>query len=444
MNIVRENVDALNAVLTVKIEKPDYESQVEAKLRDYRRKAQVPGFRPGMVPMGMIKKMYQKSATVEEVSKKIPDGINDYVQANHLHLLGEPIPSDKAQTVDFDTQTEFEFKYDVAIAPEVQLTIDSSITIPYYNIAIPDGEVQRRIETTRAYYGKIVRGAQIKKDDLATVDLAQSKEGGLNVENVILSLKVIPEAEQQALLGLPEGASVEVNVRKMLTNDVDCAAFLKITRQQLEEVDPVFTITIKEISHVEPAEMNQEFFDTVYGEGVVRSEEEFIDRVKSGVRSELLSKSNQRFNIDTCSVLVQKAALELPEAFLKRWLLLTAEGKMTENEVEETFPNVAEKLRWDLIVRHILQQQNIEVTERDLLNAAKKIVMQRLVGYGVDTIREDRLVEFAQSVLNRPEERKHIIEYAIETRVIEHVRSNVTIEQKEVSSEEFNEINSRI
>jgi trigger factor len=439
MNIVKENVDALNAVLTVKIEKTDYESQVDTTLRDYRRKAQVSGFRPGMVPMGMIKKMYQKSITIEEISKQVPDGIDAYVRDNHLYLLGDPIPNDKTPPVDFDTQTEFEFKYDVGIAPEVQLTVDSTITIPYYNIAIPDGYVQRRIDSYLTYYGKTVSAEQVEKDDLVIVDLAQSKENGINLEKAMLSLKVIPEAEQQALLGLPVGASVEANVRKMLINDIDCAAFLKITKEQLAEIDPVFTLTIKEITHTVPIEVGQDLFDAMYGEDTVTSEEEFVSRVKNSISHELSNKSSYRFCIDVRNVLVQKAALELPEAFLKRWLRLTNE-KMTEDELEKEFPSFADKLRWNLIVRHILLQQNIELTEGHLLSAAKQIVLQRFAIYGIDTMSEERLTEFAQGLLSRIEERNHITEYATEALVVEYVRNAATIEQREISNEEFNKI----
>ncbi|MDR3366830.1 MAG: trigger factor family protein, partial [Prevotellaceae bacterium] len=257
MNITRADIDALNATLTVKVEKPDYEPKVEATLRDYRRKAQIPGFRPGMVPMGVIRKMYQKAITTDEVLKQVSSGITQYIEDNRLHVLGDPLPNKDTQLVDFDTQSEFEFTYDVALAPEVRLDIDKKITIPYYNVILTEDEVQQRIETYRTYYGKAINAEKVEKNDLLKVDLAQDKTDGYSVNETLLSLKVIPEAEQQVLLGLSAGESVEVNVRNMLTNDVDCAAFLRVSKKQLEAIDPVFTLTIKEIMHVEPAEINQ-------------------------------------------------------------------------------------------------------------------------------------------------------------------------------------------
>ncbi|MDR1415833.1 MAG: trigger factor [Prevotellaceae bacterium] len=441
MNIVKENIDALNAVLTVTVEKVDYESKVEAKLRDYRRKVQMPGFRPGMVPMGLIKKMYQNPTAADEIFKLVSDLVGNYINDNHLYTVGRPIPSGELPSIDLSVQTDFEFKYEIGLAPKVNLTVSSEIKIPYYTITIPDEDVQARIDAYRRYYGKTVSAEQIGSDDLVIVDLAQSGEKGLTVEKAMLSLKVIPEAEQQALLGLSVGASVEADVRKMLTNDVDCAAFLKIPTEQLAEVDPVFTITIKEITRVEPSEINQEFFDSVYGKDVITSEEEFVSRIKSDMGSELANKSNRRFRVDVRNTLLQEVTLELPEVFLKRWLAYSSDGKMTEEEAEKEFPHIAGILRWNLIKEHILQQQNIEVTEEALLDTAKKVVLERLAMYGIGSMNEERLTEFAQSTLERSnEERNQIVDYTIETLAVEYIRNTATIEHKEVSNKQFNEI----
>jgi trigger factor len=440
MNIARENVDALNAMLTVKVEKADYEGKVEATLRNYRRKAQVPGFRPGMAPMGLIKKMYQKSITADEVFKQMSEGVNSYIKDNHLHILGDPLPNEKTQPLDFDTQAEFEFIYDVAIAPEVQLSITNKIKIPYYTTAIADEELQKRIDSYRKYYGKTVDSEKIERDDFAIVDLTQSKENGIAVKDAMLSLKVIPEAEQQALLGLSVGESVEANVRKMLTNDIDCAAFLKITKEQLAAIDPVFTVTVKKITHIEPADVNQELFDAIYGKDAITSKEAFTDRVKSELRSSSSSKSEYCFADDVRDTLVKGAALELPEAFLKRWLLQTSDGKLAQEELDHSFSSFADGLRWQLIKEHILRQQNLEATEETLLSIAKKTVLQRLAMYGMASVNEDRLTEFANSMLNRAEDRKRITERAAENLVVEYVRNNAAVEQKKVSNEQLDEI----
>ncbi|MDR0415418.1 MAG: trigger factor [Prevotellaceae bacterium] len=447
MNIVRENIDALNVTLTVKVEKADYESNVESTLRTYRRKAQVPGFRPGMVPLGMIKKMYLKSAVANEVFKQMSDGINSYIRDNNLNILGEPLPGKNHPAIDIDTQSDFEFIYDVALAPEVHLTVDSSFQIPCYTIAVTDEDVQHRIDYFRAYYGKSVSAERIEKDFLVIADLAQDGQNGINVERAMLSLKVIPEAEQQTLIGLSVDDSVEVNVRNMFVNDTDCAALLRIPKAQLEEINPVFTVTVREITNMQQAEVNQEFFDAVYGKDVVTTEEEFADKIKSDLSRELANKSEHRFALDVRSVLIEKAAIELPEAFLKRWLLQTTEedeerkGTLTEESIEADYPHFADTLRWQLVSKHIVQQQNIEVTEDDLLTIAKKTLLQRLaMYYGINTINEDRLTEFAQNSLNDPDERKRIIEQALESRVIEYARQAATIELKEVSNEQFNKL----
>ncbi|MDR3188231.1 MAG: trigger factor [Prevotellaceae bacterium] len=438
MNIARADIDALNAMLTVKVEKADYETGVEATLRDYRRKAQIPGFRPGMVPMGVIKKMYQKSITADEVFKKVSEGISQYIKDNQLHVLGEPLPNKDTQSIDFDTQTDFEFTYDVALAPAVQLNISKQITVPYYTVSVTDDEVQQRINAYRRYYGKMVPLEKIEKNALVRVDLTQHKENAHSVKAALLSLMVIPEAEQETLLGLAVGNTVEVNVRKLLTNDADCAAFLSVTKERLATIDPVFTLTIGEITSVELAEISQSFFDDLYGKDVVTSEEAFADRVKSELHSEAAGKSERRFAADVRSTLMERASLKLPEAFLKRWLLLTSDGKMTEDEVEKDFPSLADSLRWQLITEHILKQENIEVTEDDLLTVAKQTVLQRLtMYYGTNNISEDRLTEFARAMLNRSEERDSLAKHAAQHQVIAYIRGAVTVEQKEVSHEQL-------
>lgn len=440
MNIVRENVDALNASLTVKIEKADYEEKVANTLKDYRRKAQVPGFRPGMVPMGMVQKMYGKSILVDEVFKQMSDAINKYITENQIRTLGEPLPSDSTKPIDFDTQTEFEFTYDLAMAPEVELTIDGSIKIPYYTISVTDEEKQKRIDGYLRYYGKMVSSEKIGIDDLVTVDVAQSKEGGYCTEGAVLSLKVMPEAKQKKLLGLEVGSTIDLDVRKMLTNDADCAAFLKVTKEQLFTLDPVFTITVKEIKRMEPAEINQELFDKVYGQGAVTSETEFKAKVEAEIRAQLADDSDYRFLIDTRKALVDKTNLALPEAFLKRWLLVTSEGKMTEEQIEKEFPRFAEDLRWQLVEGHLLKQQSLEIKEEDLMAFAKKMALQQFAMYGLSNMPEEHLENFARNILERPEERKRITERAAEGKVIDYVKTAAKVEEKEVSGEAFNKL----
>ena len=441
MNIVRENADALTATLTVKIEKSDYEEKVANTLKDYRRKAQVPGFRPGMTPMGMVQKMYGKSVLVDEVFKLMSDAVNTYIQENQLRILGEPLPSESTKPMDFDAQTEFEFSYDMALAPEVSLTVDKSIKIPYYTISVAEAEKQQRIDGYLRYYGKMEGADKVEADDLVTVDAAQSKEGGHSAENALLSLKVIPEAEQKKLLGLEAGSRVEVDVRKMLTNDADCAAFLKLTKEQLLALsDTTFTLTVKEIKRLKPAEVNQELFDKVYGKDIVASEAEFRAKVEAEIRAQLADESDYRFLIDARKKLVEKAKLELPEAFLKRWLLMTSEGKMSAEEVEKEFPRFADDLRWQLVEGHLLKQQNLEVQEDDLLSFAKKTAAQQFAMYGLGNMPDENLVSFARKMLERPEERKRIAARVAESMVLSYVKSVAALEKKEVSGEAFSKL----
>jgi trigger factor len=377
---------------------------------------------------------------VDEIFKQMSEAINKYIHENQIRTLGEPLPSETTKPLDFDTQTEFEFSYDLAVAPEVNLTVDKGIKIPYYTIAVTDEEKKKRIDGYLRYYGKMISADTIAIDDLVTVDVAQSKEGGYSVEGAMLSLKVMPEAKQKKLLGLAVGATIDLDVRKMLTNDADCAAFLKVTKEQLLELDPNFTITVKEIKRMEQAEINQELFDKVYGEGTVTSETEFCAKVEAEIRLQLADESDYRFLIDTRKKLVDKTKLALPEAFLKRWLLMTSEGKMNEEQIEKEFPRFAEDLRWQLIEGHLLRQQNLEIQEEDLLGFAKKMALQQFAMYGLSNMPDEHLVNFAKNILERPEERKRIAERAAESKVLDYIKGVATLEQKEISGEAFNKL----
>lgn len=443
MDIARANIDALNATLTVKVGKSDYESKVEATLRDYRRKAQIPGFRPGMVPMGVIRKMYQRSIIIDEVFKQVTAALDDYIKNNRLHILGEPLPNEAAGPVDFDALSEFEIVYDIALAPEVNLKIDKSIHIPYYTAAVTDDEVQQRIDSYRRYYGKTVSAEKIVEDALVRVDLTQNGETKHSVKSGLLSLKVMPAANRQVLLGLAAGDTLKLNVRELLTNDADCAAFLNLKKEQLDAIDPIFTLTVKDITHVQPAEVNQALFDEICGKDVVTSEEVFLEKIKAEIQHEIAQKSEQRFAADVRSLLMRSFTAELPEPFLKRWILMssyhekTAAAKVTPEEVEKDFPSFVERLRWQLIEQSFIAKGFIEVGEDDLLHAAKETLRRRLTVYGTLNMNDERLAEFAYTLLNRPEDRNLIFKYAIEHQVIEHVRSAVTLEQKEVTHEEL-------
>ncbi|MGL4955559.1 MAG: trigger factor [Bacteroidales bacterium] len=440
MNIERKNMDALNAVLTVKIEKADYQEKVANTLKEHRRKMQMPGFRPGMVPMGMVKKMYGKSVLVDEVLKLMSEAANKYIQDNNIRTLGEPLPSEKAASIDFDTQTDFEFTYDMAIAPELDLTISSSIKLPLYTIEISEEEKKKRINGYLRHFGKMSNVNNIELEDLVVVDAKQEKEGGHTVENVSLSLKVMPEKKQKKLLGLTIGSTLELDIRKTLTNDADCAAFLKVTKEELEKLDPKFTITVKEIRRMEPAEINQELFDKVYGEGTVHSEAEFTDKIVEEIRTQLAEESDYRFSIDARKKLLEKTKLKLPEKFLKRWMLVTSEGKVTEAQVTEEYPKFAENLCWQLIIGHLLKQQNMEVVEDDLLELSKKMAAQQFAMYGMHNMPEEHLLNFAKRNLERPEDRRRVAEQAAEQKIVAYIKANAKLEEKKITTEKFNQL----
>ncbi|MDR3329219.1 MAG: trigger factor [Prevotellaceae bacterium] len=441
MNVSKESTDALNAVLTVRIEKADYEAKVASALREHRRKVQVPGFRPGMVPMGMVQKIYGKQVLVDEVFKQITEALEGYIKDNALRTLGYPLPNEQSQPLDFDTQGDFEQRYDVGLAPEMAVKVDKSIKVPYYTIAVAAEEKQKRVEHYRRYFGNLTDVEAIGEDDLVVVDLSQSGEGGHSVEGAMLSLKVIPKDEQQKLMGLGVGSVVALDVRKVLINDTDCAAFLNVAKEALPTIAPMFTFTVKQVRRQLPAELNQEFFDKVYGEGAVASEGEFEAKVEAEMRSQYAADSDYRFGVDARNALLKKFHPELPEAFLKRFLLQSSEDKqLTPEQVEAEFPSFARGVRWQLIEGQLLEQQGLQVEESELAELAKKAAAQQLAAYGLHNLADENLSGFAQRMLERPEERKRLTAQATEGKVVGYIRSVVSIQEKKVSVEEFNKL----
>jgi trigger factor len=442
MTISKENVDAHVIALTVKVEKSDYESSVAETLKGYRRKAQVPGFRPGMVPMGMINKIYGRSTLVDEVLKLMNDELSRYIRDNQLVVLGEPMPSKNSeQQLDFESPSgEFSLTYDIALAPDIDFVVDAKLKIPRYTITSSDSELEQTVMDNLLYFGDMVNSASFGLDDLATVDLTQPNEGGHSVKAAMLSLKYVSSEAKPLLESLKVGDSVTINVRQMLTNDTDCAAFLNLKKEQLDSIDPTFTLTVTALQHKEPAVIGQALFDKIYGEGVVTSEEEFRRHIKQELRNRHEQDSAYRFYADVRRTLLARIQFDLPEAFLRQWLLSSLDGKFTETQLDNELPGMLYDMRWQLIEAHVLRQHGVEIKEEELLEASKQIARHQFEMYGLGSLPEESLVSYARKQLEKPESRKQIMQQATMQKLLQCVQNSATIEPTEISLDEFRKL----
>jgi len=353
MNITLENTDKLNAILNLKVEQEDYTERVEKVLKDYRRQARVDGFRPGMVPMGIIKKMYYTPVLVDEVNKLVSESLFNYLKDHSVNILGEPLPHrDQEQKVDFAKDTEFEFKFDLGLAPELNLEVAARDKVPFYKIKVDKKQQEEYKEQLLQRFGEFIAIDKAGNDELIKGTLVKvDKEGnevenGIRVENVSMSLDMMKDDDQKVLFsGAGAGDEVVFDVKKAYPNDTEVASLLRIDKTEVAMLEGTFKVMIDEVNKFEKAKLGQEFYDKVYGEGQVKSEEEFTKRVTEEIGLNYERESEYRFTVDAREALIKKAKIDLPVEFLKRWMVETNE-QITEEQVAEDFEKYEDDFRW--------------------------------------------------------------------------------------------------
>ena len=451
MNIVKENVEGLNAVLKVTVEQADYQDRVTKALGDYRKKAKIDGFRPGMVPAGIINKLYRKPVMAEEINKMVSEAISKYIYEEKIKLLGEPMPSEAHQKdVDWDNDTNFEFAFDLGLAPEIEVKLSGRDKFPYYEIKI-DQELRDSYTTSyRRRYGKMLPGDVAGEEDVMRGKVEQlgtdgnPMENGIMVDDAFVSLKMITDAEQKSkFVGSKAGDIIDFDIRKTFTNDTDLAAMLKIQKEEVASLTPEFRFIPTEVRSFQESEINQEFFDKVYGEGVVNSEEEFKQRVDSDIRANLSRESDFKFALDVKEKLMEKTKMELPDTFLKRWLFAINEGKFTMEQIDKDYEHFANDLKWQMIRDHVAVTNEVKISEEDVLEKAKEFALDQFKNYGFLNVPDSEIENFAHRILSNKEEDRRIREKLVEDKVLEVVKGIVKLDVKEITTKEFDQLFSK-
>jgi trigger factor len=447
MNITQEKVDPLNTILHVRVEEADYQERVDEVLRDYRRKARVDGFRPGKVPMGLIRKMYRTPVLVDEVNKMVSESLFNYLQENNIKILGEPLPNkDDAPGIDFEHDTEFEFKFDLGLAPQLEMEVTSKDKIPYYKIKVDKTQQQEYVDSLLQRYGEFKPVEKAGKDELIRGTLVKvntagdEAENGIRVENVSMSLEMMKDDNQQVLFhGTGAGDEIVFDVKKAYPNDSELASLLRIDKSEVPLLEGTFKCIIGEVSKFEKASVGQELFDKIYGEGEVASEEEFMKRVKEEIEHNYERESEYRFMVDAREALIKKAKIDLPVEFLKRWMV-EANENMTEEQVAADFDKYEDDFRWQLIKEHLLKQQEIKVSEEEALELAKGIALNQYMQYGISNVPDDYLENYAREMISKPEESRRIYDQKAEEKLMAFIKSAAKVDDKEVSSEKFRKL----
>ena len=448
MNISRENIDDVNAVIKLLIEKADYEKEVAGKLKEYRQQASIPGFRPGKAPAGLIKKRYGTAVLVDEVNKLLSQKLSQYLVEEKLNILGEPLPNeDQQKAIDWEKDENFEFVFDIALAPEVNVALDKRSKYKYYKIAVSDEMIDQQVESAAMQLGQnvpvdvAVDNSSVRGNFVQLDAEGNEVEDGINPENVVVAVDMIKDEEiKKSFVGCKKDDIIIFDPVKAFENRVEIGHMLNISKEEAEVLNSEFRFTVTEILQFEKAEMNEELFKKLYGEDTeVKTMDDFRAKVKDEIAANLVYSSDHKFAIDARDTLVEKSKLELPEAFLKRWLI-AVNKELTVEQIENEFDAFIKDLEWQLIKDKIAGENDIKVTAEEADEFAKQMARAQYNQYGIYDIPDEQLDSFAKMLMEKPEEKERIYKKLYEDKVIAVVKEKVSIQEKEVSQKEFDEM----
>ena len=446
MNVTLNKTDSVNATITVEVVKADYANEVENSLKDLRKNAVIPGFRKGMVPQSFLRQKYGKSVVTEEVNKLLVKSLADYIKNNDLDLLGEPLPVEEENSTEIDGQEDFTFVFDAGLAPEIDVKLTTDDKMPYYLIQVSEEMIDRQIEYYKNKYGKQITTEEVEDNDLVKGVLVELNENGepeangITVEKaVLLPVYMKNEEEKAKFISAKLNSIVIFNPHKAYDgNEGELASFLQVKKDAVKNYTGDFSYEITEISHFKAAEVNQELFDKVFGEGTVDSEEAFRGKIKEDLAQQFIPESDYKFILDAQKLLVEKASdMELPDAFLKRWLL-ASDKKRTPESVEEDYPKIAKDLKFQLIKEHLIDENGITVDESEMQAYAERTVRAQFAQYyGMYEVPQNMLDEYVKEMLGKKETYRSLGDKIFEDKLIQILKKQVTLEPQEISMDDF-------
>ncbi|MCB2207508.1 MAG: trigger factor [Bacteroidetes bacterium] len=445
MNITKEAVNDLNAIIHINLKEEDYIGEVNSQLADYRKKAAIPGFRPGKVPMGMVKKMYGKSVMVEAVNKKVSEGLNNFIIENKLDVLGYPLPNpEKTTMIDFDTQKDFDFYFDIGISPEFEFELSDKIKVPYYKIKVTAKEVDKAINDIKIRFGEEEHPEKAETTDALQGKFTEVDDKGEAVENGItndgyiriedVKLKTI----QNKLIGSKIGDQITMNLMKAFKDESKVKSLLNLHDGPDEKLSADYEFEVTSVIRVKKAEMNEDFFKKVYPNEDIKDEKSFKAKVKEDLSAHYARDTDRQFLADTINEVIKVTNLQLPDEFMKRWLMENNQGKMTKEQLDEQYDSYAKTFKWQLIESKLHNQlgDDIKVTEDEVRNKVKAYFKTM----GGDADSNPQIEAIIDSVLQNQEEKQRIYNDLLDEKFIKTFKDHVKIQEKEVDSEKFFEI----
>lgn len=441
MNLTQEKIDNLNAVIKVKLSPEDYREKVETSIKSFQKRASMPGFRPGKVPVGMIKKLYGKSIMVDEINKLLSDSVNNYIRDNALEIIGQPLPSVKeSKEIDWDNDSEFEFVYDLGLAPDFSIDLQSVPEQTFQKVRVDEEMVNKEIADMRNRYAKVINSPVSTEEDLILVKAENiSEEGKTPVALKTITInpsKIEDDNHKKALLGLETGQKIQINPFLVWKDDTLRAREFAITAEQAKHLPESMTVEILNISKREPAEINEELFSKIYGDQV-KSEEEFRAKIKSELETMFNNEAERKFLNKTLSFLTEYCNIELPVSFLKRWLMTASEKPVTAETIENDFDTFAKQLKSQLLVNKLLKQFEIRVAEEEVVNHIKKIISQQFLSYNGYDIEEEELNETVKRIMSNQKEYERVVDRMYDEKISNLLSQNIKKSVVETGIEEF-------
>ena len=444
MNITFEAPDKINGLMTITLESADYQPEVEKTLKDYRKRANIPGFRPGQAPMGMIKRQFGTSVKVDAVNKILGEKLYDYVRENKIQMLGEPLPSEQQEALDFESDQPLTFKFDIAVAPEFEAKLSGKDKIDYYNITVDDKMIDQQVEMYQSRAGQYEKVEQFDADlrDMLKGDLREvGKDGGIEVSDAVLMPQYIKVDDQKKLFdGCKLGDIITWNPRKAYPeSDVELSSLLKIQKEDIKDHEGDFTFQITEISRFVKAELNQELFDQTFGEGTVKSEKEFREKIAAIISQQFKADADYKFLLDVRAHMEKKVGkLEFPEAILKRVMKNNnKDRKDVEEFVEKNFDASIKELGWHLMKEQLVAAQEIKVDDNDLKQVAKEAARAQFAQYGMSNVPDEYLDNYAQEMLKKRENAEGLVDRAVDVKLTAALKNVVKLNEKDITLEDF-------
>ena len=434
MKLEQNRIDDLNLELTISVAAEDYADSRKKKLNDYRKKAEFKGFRKGMVPMSLVEKMYGQSALVDSVNDVVAGELNNFINENSLRVLGEPLPSEDQPETEWVAGNDFVFKFDIAENPAIAFELSKDDEVTYYTITVTEAAKNEMKDNLLRQYGSLEEGDAAKEEDFIIVDFEQ---GETKVEGTYVALRNVAEAARKAFVGVKPGDVLDVNVNEAFENETDRASMLKVSKDELATLDPMFKMTVKNVKTFVNAPLTEDTFEKIFG---VKTEAEFDAKIEERIRAEYAQEADFRFSKDAKTYILEKAGVNVAEKFLKRWVYVVNEGKFTMEDIEKDWDLFIIDYKWQMVRNYLMDKYNVKIEEADLLASAKGFAAYQFAMYGMNNVPEEQLEAFAKNILSQEEQGRRILDQVENEKTFAAVREVVTLKKKKISVEKFREL----